>query len=218
MGKPQESRPAPQPCRVKLCGVTTAQNAEIVAKAGADMMGLIFVPNTPRTVKPQELEGIFEAARFKVKVVGVFRNQPLELVQELSESLPFWGVQLHGDESPEYCAAIKKSVIKVFSLEAMYTPEVLEPYRAVIEHALLDWPKGKPGPVPWEAYPDEILAEGNWPKPLLAGKLTPQTVGGVVKRLAPWGVDVASGVECQPGVKDADLCRQFVEAAKANYS
>ena len=156
--------------KVKICGVTSAKDAYTVVQAGADMLGLIFVPKTPRTLKPDQLEGIFESAHFKVKVIGVFQNQPLELVQELSESLPFYGVQLHGDESPDYCAAIKKPVIKAFPLQSWKTPQLVEPYKPHIDHALLDWPKGKSGPIPWDSYPENAFTDPPWPKPILAGK------------------------------------------------
>jgi phosphoribosylanthranilate isomerase len=208
---------------IKLCGITTQANAHVVINAGANWLGLIFVPNTPRTVNPTELEAIFEACRFKVKVVGVFCNQPTALLQELASYLPFYALQLHGQETPEDCKALKqalpnKKLIKVFPLAVLHTPEVVTPYLPFIDYLLLDVPKGSPEEPHWDRYPVAPLhtpkKEGAWPPVLLAGKLNASNVGAVIKRFTPFGVDAASGVEQSPGVKTPELCNTFIKAVK----
>lgn len=202
---------------VKLCGITTATDAQTAMTAGADWLGLIFVPDTPRTVSPAQLQPLMEATRMKARLIGVFRNQPPELINELARLLPLHAVQLHGDESPDACRQIERPVIKVFSLQAPPPLEHLQAYAPVVTHALLDWPKGVPGPVDFSAITHYRTALPTTPL-LLAGHLTPETVGSVIAQWRPDGVDVASGVESAAGVKDADKMQAFVHAARTAFA
>lgn len=201
---------------VKVCGITTATDALFAHNAGADALGLIFVPNTPRTVGATNLQTLADACKYKVPLIGVFANQPPELINELATLLPLHAVQLHGDETPEDCAAIVRPVIKVFSLAQPPTPEELAPYLPHIDKVLLDWPKNRKGePVDWSALPCPLPAEAFGGKPvILAGGLTPETVAEVIATYRPYGVDVASGVESRVGVKDCAKVTAFIQAAK----
>jgi phosphoribosylanthranilate isomerase len=205
------SRTAP---RLKICGLTSAEDAEAAIQAGANLLGLIFVPNTARTIQAEALKQITELAQFRAGLVGVFQDQPLALVQELASRLPFQLVQLHGNESPEYCQAVGKPIIKSFELKSQLNFELINTYQNAIQHALLDWPKGCKAPVPWGSFPDTLLETLAWGKPFLAGKLKAESVSGLIKRFKPYGVDVASGVENEAGRKDAHLMQAFVQAVK----
>jgi len=201
---------------VKLCGITTASDAEHALNAGADALGLIFVPNTPRTIRQTSLQTLTDVCKFKIPLIGVFCNQPPELINELAKLLPLHSVQLHGTETPEMCAAIERPVIKVFSLAAPPTEAELAPYLPYIDKILLDWPKDqREHPVSWEAVPQPLQPHHFGGKPIiLAGKLTPQTVAHCVATYHPYGVDVASGVESSAGVKDPAKVEAFIQAAK----
>jgi phosphoribosylanthranilate isomerase len=198
---------------IKICGITTAKNAQLAIEAGATWLGLIFVPNTPRTVITTELQAITTLARTHgVQLVGVFQNQPIVLVNSIAESLQLQYIQLHGDETPQDCQQCLKPVIKVFPLEPFPTVEQLLPYQSVIDYALLDLPKGWQTLPNWATYPVEACQKAINLPILLAGKLTAETVGAVVAQHHPAGVDVASGVETAvAGEKSAEKMTAFVE-------
>jgi phosphoribosylanthranilate isomerase len=199
---------------IKICGITTAKNAQLAIEAGATWLGLIFVPNTPRTVVTSELQAITQLARTNgVQLVGVFKNQPIELINGIAESLQLQLVQLHGEETPQDCQQCLKPVIKVFPLEPFPTAEQILPYQPVIDYVLIDLPKGSPTLPTWQTYPVEALQKTINLPILLAGKLTAKTVGAVILQHKPAGVDVASGVENDiAGEKDVEKMTAFVEA------
>jgi phosphoribosylanthranilate isomerase len=199
---------------IKICGITTAQNAQLAIEAGATWLGLIFVPNTPRTVITTELQAITKLARkAEVHLVGVFQNQQIDLINSIAESLQLQNIQLHGDETPEDCQRCLKPVIKVFPLEPFPTAEEILPYQRFIDYVLLDLPKGYPTLPNWETYPIDALQKAIDLPVLLAGKLTAETVGAVVAQHHPAGVDVASGVETTvAGEKSAEKLTPFVES------
>jgi phosphoribosylanthranilate isomerase len=202
---------------IKICGITTVENAQLAIDAGADWLGVILVPNTPRTVVADALLPIAQLTRAKgVRLVGVFQNQPIELVNALAERLQLQYIQLHGDESPAYCQQCIKPVIKVFPLEPFPMAEQLLPYKPFIEYALLDLPKGVKTVPHWKRYPIKGLQQAVVIPLLLAGKLTATTVAGVVTQYSPVGVDVASGVETAlVGQKDAQQLQLFVQAVRS---
>jgi len=198
---------------IKICGITTAKNAQLAIEAGATWLGLIFVPNTTRTVVTSELQAITQLARANgVQLVGVFQNQPIELINGIAESLQLQLVQLHGEETPQDCQQSLKPVIKVFPLEPFPTAEQILPYQPVIDYVLLDLPKGSPTLPTWNTYPVEALQKAINLPVLLAGKLKVETVGAVIRQHKPAGVDVASGVETDvAGEKSTEKMMPFVE-------
>lgn len=198
---------------IKICGITTAKNAQLAIEAGATWLGLIFVPNTPRTVVTSELLAITQLARTNgIQLVGVFKNQPIELINGIAESLQLQLIQLHGDETPQDCQQCLKPVIKVFALEPFPSAEQVLPYQPFIDYVLLDLPKGYPSLPQWATYPVEALQKAINLPILLAGKLTAETVGAVVSQHHPAGVDVASGVETTvAGEKSTEKMTVFVE-------
>ena len=198
---------------IKICGITTAKNAQLAIETGATWLGLIFVPNTPRTVITSELLAITQLARTNgIQLVGVFKNQPIELINGIAESLQLQLVQLHGDETPQECQQCLKPVIKVFPLEPFPTVEQILPYQPVIDYVLLDLPKGSPTLPTWQTYPVEALQKAINLPIFLAGKLKAETVGTVVSQHKPAGVDVASGVETDiAGEKSAEKMTAFFE-------
>lgn len=200
--------------KIKFCGIVRPEDAQIAIDLGADYLGLIFVPDTPRTVHAESLKAIAEVTRLKARLTGVFQDQPADLINELSRLVPLHRVQLHGQESPTFCSLIKAPVWKAFSLKEPPDLQTLKEYQPYIEAVLLDWPKSEPSPVDWSALNEEWLEQFATLKlPLfLAGKLTPDNVLSIVKQFKPDGVDVCSGIESLPTQKDTAKMTAFIQA------
>ena len=195
--------------RVKICGITSAEDAAAAVDAGADALGLIFVPGTPRCVAPDVAAGILEAVPPLVATVGVFVDHPLEEVLRIISVLGLHAVQLHGQEPAAYSRRIPVPVIRALRVRDAASLHPLETYPA---HAfLLDaYVEGLPGgtgtPISWDLA---LRAKGGKPV-ILSGGLRPETVAQAVRLVRPHGVDVSSGVEASPGRKDHRKVREFI--------
>lgn len=198
--------------RVKICGITRPEDALAAEAAGADAVGLIFWPRSRRRVSVEQARAVSEVLGPFIARVGVFLDASFEEVLKTALALKLDAVQLHGGEGAEYAARLRERVrvIKAFSYAPSLTPEVLAGYPA--DAVLLD------APVPGGGQPfDWRLAERfrGFPRLILAGGLTPENVAAGVAAFAPYGVDVASGVEEAPGIKSAAKLRAFVRALGA---
>jgi len=211
--------------RIKICGVTTVEDALAVAEAGADAIGLNFYPPSPRCVTPQQARAIADAVRGRLLRVGVVVDPTEEEAASLASQVGLDVVQLHGNEPVALAARLSRSlpVMKAFRIG----PEGLQPvidyldeFRrldGVLRTVLFDaFQPGRLGGVgktaDWGAikgYP----SQGWHPPFVLAGGLAPDNVAAAIRALAPAGVDTASGVEKSPGRKDPVLMSQFVRAA-----
>lgn len=204
---------------IKICGIKTLSAAKAATEAGADFIGFNFVPTSGRYITPVRAHSIIkETDLHKVKkghrsvIVGVFQNQPLEYVNKTDWKLRLDYVQLHGDESPEYCAQIKAPIIKAFNLDSDFDVQAvtndMKKYKAVFY--LLDR-KGREGePLNFKKVAE--LAE-KFPI-ILAGGLTPENVATAVAASGPIkAVDVAGGVETN-GEKDLQKIRRFIEKVR----
>ena len=205
--------------RVKVCGLTNLQDALIAVEAGADLLGFIFYPPSPRSVTSERARTIAEAVRdagFPVRLVGVFVDESPDDVRKTVSRCGLDYAQLHGAESPGTVAALVDdgiAVIKAFRVRDGVSPGEMARYRATAY--LLDaYVAGKPGGTgrtfDWQLA---VRAAGQFPV-LLAGGLTPDNVAQAVRTVRPWGVDVASSVEAAPGRKDPDQVRRFVAAVR----
>jgi phosphoribosylanthranilate isomerase len=190
--------------RVKICGITNLADAQAAVEAGADALGLVFAPS-PRQIEIDLARSIVAVLSPRTVFVGVFRDAPIEEVNRISNQVGFDGVQLHGDESPEYCAKLNRCAIKRFRIDDSLR-ERLPSYRVFA--SLLDPGAGSGQTFSWQQamdLPHRII---------VAGGLTPQNVAEPVRLLCPFGVDVASGVELSPGRKDHDKIRAFIRAVR----
>lgn len=197
--------------RVKICGVTRPEDAALADAAGADAIGMIFAARSKRRLEPVQAAEIAAAVGPFTARVGVFVDAPLERVREIAAALRLDAVQLHGNEQPAYAAALRPAVqvIKAWSFAPGLRRAVMARYPA--DAVLLDGLRPGSG----EAFDWEAARElRGFPRLVLAGGLTPETVAAGVRALAPYGVDVASGVESAPGIKDPERLRAFVAAVR----
>ncbi len=198
--------------RVKVCGITRPEDALAAESAGADAIGLIFAPGSKRRVTPQVAASIVDAVGPFVTRVGVFVDADLAEVLDLVRALRLDAVQLHGGESPDYARRVRREarVVRALRFAPGLTPAAVADYPA--DAFLLDAQRPGSGvPFAWA----EALAWRAEPRLVLAGGLDQGNVAEAVATLAPYGVDVASGVEKAPGIKDAAAVAAFVAAARA---
>ncbi len=202
--------------RVKICGITNKIDALACVEAGAHLLGFNFYPGSPRHIRAGAARGIVEAVKERavsVDCVGVFVNEEIEDVRRIARETHLDAVQLHGDESPEYCVALRPlKVIKALRVNETYDPR--EAARYSCESVLLDaWREvsygGTGQTFNWSLA---CSTRAHVVRLLLAGGLTPENVGEAVKIVQPFAVDVCGGVESAPGRKDIARVRRFIDA------
>jgi len=196
---------------VKICGITRLEDAESAVDAGADALGFVFWPDSPRFVDPYRARAIVRRLPPFVTAVGVFVNQPAAHVAGVAALVRLGAVQLHGEEDAAYAAAVGRPVIKAMAIGALQA-DALEAWpqqTMVLLDALDPVRRGGTGrTVDW-ACAAGVAARR---RTLLAGGLTPGNVAEAVARVRPFGVDVSSGVESRPGVKDHQRLRDLFKA------
>jgi phosphoribosylanthranilate isomerase len=200
--------------KVKICGLTSIPDALSAAGAGADMIGLMFHPASPRHVPLETAAGIARAVPLSVAKVGVFVNAPEEFVRRAISDCGLNLLQFHGDEPPEYCVQFGLMNVKAFRIRDAASLEVLSRYPT--DAWLLDaFTPGKLGGTGERFDWDLALQANRLGRPIfLAGGLTPENVGPAVAHVRPFAVDVSSGVESAPGKKDPAKVAAFIRAAK----
>jgi phosphoribosylanthranilate isomerase len=207
--------------RVKICGLTTPEDACLAAELGAHAIGLNFYPESPRSISPFAARNILRELPPLVSSVGIFVNWTPEPVIALSQALRLSAAQLHGDETPQTVAEVSKKipVIKALRIEKGSVPIGLPHHRAAAAFLLDAASPGQFGGtgVTTDWAQARALAESH--RVILAGGLTPENVAEAILAVRPFAVDVASGVEALPGKKDPDKLRAFFsEVARANRS
>lgn len=202
--------------RIKICGLTRPEDAAAAVAAGADALGVILAPSK-RQVTLAQAAAVFADVPPLVARVGVFVNAHADDVWEAVARLGLTAVQFHGDEAPETCAAAPVPVIKALRVGPGFDPAEAERYRGVVSALLLDTlvagEQGGTGQVfGWRDVAGRLPA---WAPVLLAGGLGPDNVAEAIGVLRPYAVDVSSGVEQAPGVKDHHLIDRFAAAVRA---
>ena len=215
--------------RVKVCGITNAEDAMRAVDAGADALGFIFVEGTPRFVTPEQVAPIVRRLPPFVTPVGVFWDHPAGHIKAVAEACGLRALQFHGDEPPEDLGGFALPVIKTIKLSPASTVDGLPEYRfrdraqllrywsiaaAVLVDSAAPWSRGEARePIEWR-----LLGSPMWQEPrsrmILSGGLTPDNVAHAIGIVRPYGVDVNSGVEAEPGRKDPDKLRRFVSEAR----
>jgi len=212
--------------RVKICGLTNAEDALEAAKAGADFLGFVFYPQSPRYVTPEEVRKIVEQVCDRVSprptFVGVFVDEPVNRVRDILDSCGLDLAQLHGSEPPVELRMLAPRAYKALRPQ---TRGDAEAFVATYEDDLPDVPDMPQFLLdayhPW--VPGGTGKQADWHagivlsrryRVLLAGGLQPETVAEAIATVKPWGVDVSSGVERAPGKKDAQKMRAFIHAVR----
>lgn len=192
---------------IKICGIQTPKAALVAADAGADFIGLVFA-KSKRQITTEQAEAIKAVlSETSVKIVGVFRNQPLEEVNRISQLLELDYVQLHGDESLEECRTLKTPFIKALSYEKV---SEAESFQEVADYVLIDSPRpGSGKSFDWSRWVEQEKAFPYF----LAGGLSLENIEAAVKQVQPVGVDVSSGVETN-GQKDEEKIRRFIQLVR----
>jgi phosphoribosylanthranilate isomerase len=210
---PAERRPR---LFVKICGITTAEDGRAAVAAGADALGFVFWPKSPRYVTPEAAAAITaELPPFVVRV-GVFVDAPGEELERTADVAGLDLLQLHGQESPDAFAALPRRALKALRVGDGFRAAEALAYARSAAGVLLDThrpdaPGGTGRVFDWKAV--QGLRE-RVPFLILAGGLNPDNVAGAIEAVDPHGVDVSSGVESEPGRKDEEKLRAFVEAAR----
>jgi phosphoribosylanthranilate isomerase len=207
--------------KIKFCGITRLEDAELAVANGAWAVGLIFWPKSPRRAQPGAAAEIAAAVKRRAEVVGVFVNPALDYVAEIADGVGLTMVQLHGDEGPAYCAEVARrtgcKVIKAARVRSGADVRALASFHT--DYHLLDsYTPGVPGGT-GESFSWE-LARGYrrpaHPVPvILSGGLTSDNVADAIAAVHPYAVDVASGVELTPGRKDPDKLAAFAAAVRS---
>lgn len=209
--------------RIKICGITRVPDALDAVRAGADAIGLNFFPGSPRCISPETAAAIMHAVPPTIRTVGVFANAPLDTVTHLVDLLGLHYIQLHGDEPPKFAAQLApRPIIRAFRVRESASP--LLSYISECRRIGLNL-----AGVLTDAFNTGALGGtgqlGNWseaakivntlkPTPLiLAGGLNAENVAAAIAQVRPAAVDVASGVESEPGQKDSECMRRFVAEA-----
>jgi len=197
--------------KVKICGLTSLADARAAAEAGADFLGFVFAAG-PRRLDPAAARGFWADLPRDVRKVAVFRDQTIGEVEKVLALVRPDCLQFHGAETPGFCRLFELPVIRALPARVPADLALAGAFADVAELFLVDLPKGDAGALAAEV----ARAAARLPRPaLLAGGLTPESVGAFVREFRPFGVDVARGVESAPGVKDHALVRDFVRNAKA---
>ena len=199
---------------VKICGITSEADALAAAEAGADAIGLMFYEGSPRHVTLEQAKAISAALPPHVMRVGVFVNAEEAFVHQALTECMLNILQFHGDETPEECSRYPVMTLKAFRVQGEETLAQLEAYPSagyLLDAYVKDALGGTGATFNW----DLAVRAQEFGKPIfLAGGLTPENVAEAVRKVQPFGVDVSSGVESEPGRKDAKQMRTFVAAAK----
>ncbi len=199
--------------RVKICGITRIEDAMAAAQAGADAIGLVFEPKSPRYVKPEQAQMIMRALPPFVTVVGLFVNAAPDTVETVLKHVALDLLQFHGNETPEQCRRYHRPYIKAIHMLADINLHDQARRYADAEGLLLDTATDVAGgsgqAFDWGRVPSDLG------KPvILAGGLTPENVAEAVRKVQPFAVDVSSGVEHSKGIKDAAKIAAFIEAVR----
>ncbi|MEJ2688715.1 MAG: phosphoribosylanthranilate isomerase [Deltaproteobacteria bacterium] len=205
--------------RIKICGITEVEHARRAVEAGVDALGFIFVRQSPRNVEPERVRQIVATLPPFVDAVGVFVDEAAEVVEKIADFCALTMVQLHGSETPQYCAKMSRRVLKSFRLGAAL-PEPGDDfyalYAGVVQGFLLDTYHKKKAGGTGQPFDWSLVERYRPPGPvILAGGISPANVAQAIERLHPFAVDVNSGVETAPGKKSGEAILRLVAAVRA---
>ena len=205
--------------RAKICGITRAQDIQSVVEAGADAIGFVFFPPSPRHVSIEQAQSLASLVPAYVQLVGLFVNASAEEIQTVLDSVPLDVLQLHGDETPEQCRQIALHCKRRWYKAIQVRPDLdilteIQRYQAVGASAVLldawhpDLKGGTGHCFDWNQFPQLDIPL------ILAGGLTPENVSDAIDTTAAFAVDVSGGVESAKGIKDQQLIEKFMQGVQ----
>lgn len=200
--------------RVKICGITRIEDALAAVRAGADAIGLVFYPQSPRAVSAQTARAICLALPPFVTTVGLFVDAEADAVDAVLREVPLDTLQFHGAEDADYCARFGRRFLKALRMRDDTDVAALRSEYGAASALLLDtYRPGVPGGTgevfDWERVPRALAGEI-----VLAGGLNPANVAAAIATARPYAVDVSGGVESAPGIKDAQRIAAFIDAVQ----
>jgi phosphoribosylanthranilate isomerase len=201
---------------VKICGITNLDDALGAIDAGADLLGFNFYRHSPRYIHPEQARAIIDQLPHNVATVGVFVNEKREEIEQIATTSGVSVLQLHGNESREYCQALQpREMIKVFHTDEDFVPEVIVNYE--VQAVMLDTGDQKTfgGTGKLSNWTLARMTRELFPKLFLAGGLSPENVAAAIGAVDPYAVYACSSLESAPGRKDHERMRAFVAAVRA---
>lgn len=199
--------------KVKICGMTRIEDALLAVKEGADAVGFIFYKKSPRYVNAKTVKSIVAALPPFIETVGVFVNESADRINRIADSCKLTTVQLHGNESPAFCKKIHRKVVKAVRVNGKESFKGLSAYK--VSGFLLDAYSEQQQGGTGEKFDWRLASEGKKFGPvILAGGLDPSNVAHAIQKVKPYAVDVCSGVEKMPGIKDPSKLKKFLKAVK----
>ena len=207
--------------RIKICGLRHPEQVAAVAAAGADAVGLVFYPPSPRSIDVRQAAALLRELPPFVTSVGLFVDPSVQQVEQTLSGVPLGLLQFHGDETADFCAAFGLPYIKAIKIEVGGTAEQAsqrcndtmnahpQAQGFLLDSSVVGASGGTGKTFDWQQVPAEF-----WSKVILAGGLGPGNVADAVTRYRPYAVDVSSGVESAPGEKDPARVREFIEAVR----
>ena len=199
--------------KVKICGTTSLKDAFLAVESGADAIGFIFYKMSPRNISQKEAKEIILQLPPFIETVGVFVNETSDKINRIAEQCKLNSIQLHGEESPALCRRVKRKVIKAFRVKNADSLKSIASYNVsgFLLDSYNDGSKGGTGQVfDWNLA---LRVKKQGPV-ILAGGLNPYNVFTAIHRVKPYGVDVCSGVENSPGIKDHEKIRAFIKSVR----
>ena len=201
--------------KVKICGITNHRDALLAVDMGADILGFVLAPS-PRQVSPEKVRSIIETLPPFVSAVGVFVDEEEKTIKDIADFCRLNQVQLHGNESPDFCRRFRPKAIKAFRLQDATGLSTINAYRGHVQAVLLDtFQKGMAGGTgrtfPWDLA---IKAKEFKLPVILSGGLNPSNIRLAISTVKPYALDVNSGIEEKPGKKDPQRMKQLMEAIK----
>ncbi len=199
--------------KVKICGITNLEDALAAAEAGADALGFVFYPESPRFIEPGEVRNIISKLPVFITTVGVFVDESEEMIRRIIRESGVQTLQFHGAESPLLCTRFREKVIKSVRVKNVESLNSMKMYP--LDTFLLDTYHEKMKGGTGRTFDWKIAEKAKeYGLIILSGGLTPSNVGEVITRVQPYGVDVSSGVEISPGKKDHRKIREFMKEVR----
>ena len=201
--------------KVKICGITNLEDALAAADAGADALGFVFYPESPRFIDPGKARAIIARLPAFITSVGVFVDESEDLIRRIIREGGVQVLQFHGSESPILCTRFREKAVKAIRIKDEESIKEMQMYDVdtFLLDTMVEGIKGGTGKTFNWKYAEMAKEHG---RIILSGGLNPSNIGDAVRQLKPYGVDVSSGVEIRPGKKDHEKIREFVREAKKN--